>query len=174
MAYVQTFVRSKGKFVRSKTDNLCVHVQTIVRSKNFMSRLSCGQNWLCPDFRAFSKGNFVRSKFDNLCVHVQTILRSKLPMSRLSCAPKLIICAFMSRLSCDQKDICHQKMPMSRLLCVPYQKPSAAKLIFCAFLSRLSCFQKTLCRHFSAFKMAYVQTFECSKPKFAHQNLQLS
>ena len=40
IAYVLTFVRSKGKFVRFKIDNLCVHVQTIVRSKLHMSRLS--------------------------------------------------------------------------------------------------------------------------------------
>ena len=178
-AYVQTIVRSKF-FVRSS----CVHrafksphVQTFVRTKlpmsrlscvpkekscapkliifAFMSRLSCGQKTLCPDFRAFkiayvqtfvrSKGKFVlqrNSKIDNLCVHVQTFVRSKIPMSRL--------------------------------LCVPYQKPSAVKLIFCGFMSSLSCFQKTLCRDFSAFKIAYDQTFECSKPKFAHQNLQLS
>ena len=55
IAYVQTFVRSKRKFVRSKINNLCVHVQTIVRSKVLMSRLSCVQNCLCPDFRAFQK-----------------------------------------------------------------------------------------------------------------------
>ena len=72
-AYVQTFVRSKEKFVRSKIDNLCVHVQTIVRSKYLMSRLSCVQNYLCPDYRAFK------------IAYVQTIVRSKLHMSRLSC-----------------------------------------------------------------------------------------
>ena len=55
IAYVQTFVRSKRKFVRSKFNNLCVHVQTIVRSKGLMSRLSCVQKCLCPDFRAFQK-----------------------------------------------------------------------------------------------------------------------
>ena len=54
-AYVQTFVRSKGKLVRSKTDNLCVYVQTIVRSKDIICRLSCVQNCLCPDFRAFQR-----------------------------------------------------------------------------------------------------------------------
>ena len=36
-AYVQTFVRSKGKFVHSKIDNLCVHVHSIVRSKDPMN-----------------------------------------------------------------------------------------------------------------------------------------
>ena len=77
IAYVQTFVRSKGKFVRSKIDILFVHVETIVRSKDlmsrlscvpkenscaptlifcsFMSRLSCVQKTLCPDFRAFQR-----------------------------------------------------------------------------------------------------------------------
>ena len=34
IAYVQTFVRSLGNFERSKIDYLCVHVQTIVRSKD--------------------------------------------------------------------------------------------------------------------------------------------
>ena len=80
IAYVQTFVRSKGKFVRSKIDNLCVHVQTIVRSKRLMSRLSCVQKCPCPDFLWVSKEN--------------------------SCAPKLIICAFMSRLSCVRNALC--------------------------------------------------------------------
>ena len=55
IAYVQTFVRSKGKLVRSKNDNLCVHVQTIERSKGLMSRLSCVQKCLCPDFLCVQK-----------------------------------------------------------------------------------------------------------------------
>ena len=38
-----------------------------------MSRLSCVQNFLCPDYRAFK------------IAYVQTIVRSKLHMSRLSC-----------------------------------------------------------------------------------------
>ena len=80
IAYVQTFVRSKRKFVRSKIDNLCVHVQTIVRSKGLMSRLSCVQKCLCPDLLWVPKEN--------------------------SCAPKLIICAFISRLSCVQRALC--------------------------------------------------------------------
>ena len=54
-AYVLTFVRSIGKLVRSKTDNLCVYVQTIVRSKDLICRLSCVQNCLCPDFCAFQR-----------------------------------------------------------------------------------------------------------------------
>ena len=79
-AYVQTFVRSKRKFVRSKSDNLCVHVQTMVRSNGLMSRLSCVQKCLCPELLWVPKEN--------------------------SCAPKLIICAFMSRLSCIQRLLC--------------------------------------------------------------------
>ena len=55
IAYFQTFVRSKRKFVRSKIDSLCVQIQTIVRSQYLMSRLSCVQNCLCPDFRAFQR-----------------------------------------------------------------------------------------------------------------------
>ena len=63
--YMQTFVRSnvpmsklvrsKGTLVRSKTDNLCVHVQTIVRSNDLICRLSCVQNCLCPNFSAFQR-----------------------------------------------------------------------------------------------------------------------
>ena len=64
IAYFQTLVRSKGKFVRFKIDNLFGHVQTIVRSKDLMSRLSCVQNGLCPDFRAIKifRAFIVRSK----------------------------------------------------------------------------------------------------------------
>ena len=55
--YDQTLVRSKLKFVRS-----------FVRSKTPMSRLSCVQTCLCPDFRAFK-------------IFRAFIVRSKLPMS---------------------------------------------------------------------------------------------
>ena len=48
IAYVQTLVRSKGKFVRSKIDNLCVHVQAIVRSRDLLFRLSCVPNQKLP------------------------------------------------------------------------------------------------------------------------------
>ena len=44
ISYVQTFMRPKGKFGRSKIENLCVNVQTIVRSKDLLSRLSCVPN----------------------------------------------------------------------------------------------------------------------------------
>ena len=43
-----------------------------------MSRLSCVQNCLCPDYRAFK------------IAYVQTIVRSKLHMSRLSCVQNCI------------------------------------------------------------------------------------
>ena len=89
ITYVQTFVRSKVKFVRSKIDNLCVHVQTIVRSKGLMSRLSCVRKCLCPDLLWVPKEN--------------------------SCAPKLIICAFMSRLSCVQKGLCPDFLCVQKL-----------------------------------------------------------
>ena len=61
--YDQTFVRSKPKFVRSKFENLCVHLQIIVRSKTPMPRLSCAQKFSCV-LRAFisaSVQTFVRS-----------------------------------------------------------------------------------------------------------------
>ena len=142
-AYVQTFVRSKGKLVRSKTDNLCVHVQTIMRLKDLISRLLCIQNWLCPNFRAFERKiralqnwYFMRSCPDYRAFkspQVQTFVRSKLPMSRFSCVPKENSCA--------------------------------PKLIFCAFMSRLSCVRMTLYPDFRMFKTAYVQTFVRSKGK---------
>ena len=97
-AYVQTFVRSKGELVRSKTDNLCVYVQIIVRSKDLICRLSCVQNCLCPDFHAFQRKiralqnwYFVRSCPDYRAFewpYMQTFVRSKLPMSKLSCVPR--------------------------------------------------------------------------------------
>ena len=43
-----------------------------------MSRLSCVQNCVCPDYRAFT------------IAYVQTIVRSKLHMSRLSCVQNCI------------------------------------------------------------------------------------
>ena len=70
------------------------------RRKVPMSVLSCCQNFYCIH-RAFKSP------------HVQTFMNSKLSMSRLSCvpkenscAPKLIICAFMSRLLFGQKTLC--------------------------------------------------------------------
>ena len=96
-AYVQTFVRSKGKLVRSKIDNLCVYVQTIVRSKDLMSRLSCVQNCLCPDFCVFQTKNRPRQNWYSVRFfrgypafkrpYVETLVRSKLPMSWFMSVP---------------------------------------------------------------------------------------
>ena len=65
--------------------------------------------------------------------HVQTFVRSKLPMSRLlgfqkekSCAPKLIICAFKSRLSCAQKTLC----PDFRAFKIAYLQTIVRSLFF--------------------------------------------
>ena len=74
-AYVQTFVRSKRKFVRSKIINLCVHVQTIVRSEGLMSRLSCVQKCLCPDFLCVQKLTMC-SKFDDLISQKKKIVQN--------------------------------------------------------------------------------------------------
>ena len=85
--YVHTFVRSKGKFLRSKTENLCVHVQTIVCSKLSMSRFLCDPNqkscapkmiicvFLYRDCPAFKRPYF------------ETLVRSKSPMSGFLCVP---------------------------------------------------------------------------------------
>ena len=142
-ANVQTFVRSKGKLVRSKIYNLCVYVQTIVRSKDLMSRFSCVQNCLCPVFCVFQTKNRLLQNWYSLrffrgypvfkSPHVQTCVRSKLPLFRLSC--------------------------------VPMENSCAPKLIICAFMSKLSCVWKTLYPDFCAFKIDYVQTFVRSKGK---------
>ena len=81
IAYIQTVMRSKRKFVRSQIDNLCVHVQTIVRSKYPMSRrLSCVQK--------------------------KPVSRVSCVPNQNSCGLKLIICTFISRLSRVQKNLC--------------------------------------------------------------------
>ena len=53
IAYVKTFVCSKPKIFRCKTDSLCVLVAAIMLSKDLFSRLRCVQNCLCPDFWVF-------------------------------------------------------------------------------------------------------------------------
>ena len=70
--------------------------------------------------------------------------------------------------------IVRSKIPMSRLSCVPTQNSCAPKFIVCAYMSRLSCVQKTLCPDFCAFKIAYVQNFVRSKPKFMRSNFFLN
>ena len=86
-AYFQSFVRSKRIFVRSKIDNLCVQKTLCpdfcafnVQSKIIFSRLPCVQNCLCREF---------------FCVPDESLF-----------SPKLIIYAFMVKLSCVQKTLC--------------------------------------------------------------------
>ena len=112
-----------------------------------MSRLSCVQNFSCVH-RALKSP------------HVQTFVRSKLPMSRLSCVPtknscaqKLVICAFMSRLSCAQKALCpdfraFKNAYVQTYFWVPKENSCAPKLIILHS-----------CPHYRAFKELYVQTF---------------
>ena len=140
IAYVQTSVRFKGKLVRTKTDNLCVYVQTIVRS-----------NTLCPDFGALK------------IAYVQV---SCVPKEN-SCAPKLIFCAFMSRLSCVQKTLCPDfrafKIAYVQFFVCSKPKIVCCKIdILCVFfeailfskilMSRLACVQNCLCSDFRAFQ----------------------
>ena len=56
----------------------CFHSKNFRALRVTMSRLSCVQNCLCPDYRAFK------------IAYVQTIVRSKLHMSRLSCVQNCI------------------------------------------------------------------------------------
>ena len=114
-----------------------------------MSRLSCVQNCLCPDYRAFKDA------------YVQTIVCSKLHMSRLSCVQnclcpdyrafkvayvQTIVCSklHMSRLSCVQNCLC----PDYRAFKVAY-----VQTIVCSKLhmSRLSCVQNCICSDYRAF-----------------------
>ena len=84
----------------------CVHDQTIVRSKQPMSRLSCVQNCICPDYRAFK------------IAYVQTIVRSKLHMSRLSCVQNCICPDYRAFKIAYVQTIVRSKLHMSRLSCV--------------------------------------------------------
>ena len=112
-------------------------------------------------------------------------MRSKLSMSRLSCvpkenscAPKLIICGFMSRLSCVQKTLCgdfpafkrpyvqtlvRSKDLMYRLSCVQ----NCLCPDFCAFQWKIRELQNLFfarsCPDFRAFKRSYLKTFVRSK-----------
>ena len=126
-----------------------------------MSRLSCVQSCICPDYRAFKvtyDQTIVRSKLhisgrscvqNCLCpdysafkiAYVQTIVRSKLPMIRLSCV-QICIC------------------PDCRAFKIAYvQTIVRSKLL----MSRLSCVQNCTCPYYRAFQIAYVQTIVRSK-----------
>ena len=82
------------------------HVQTIVRSKLHMSRQSCVQNCICPDYRAFK------------IAYVQTIVRSKLHMSRQSCVQNCICPDNRAFKIAYVQTIVRSKLHMSRLSCV--------------------------------------------------------
>ena len=140
IACVQTFVRSTGKLVRSKVGNLCVYIQTIVRSKVLMSRLSCVQSCLCPDFnaiqrkiRALQNWYFVRSCPDYRAFewpYMQTFVRSNVPMSKLVRSKGKLV-----RSKTDN-------------LCVHVQTIVRSNDLIC----RLSCVQNCLCPDFHAFQ----------------------
>ena len=72
----------------------------------FMIRLSCVQNGLCPDYRAFK------------VAYAQTIVRSKLPMIRLSCIPSCICPDYRAFKIAYVQTIVRSKLHMSRLSCV--------------------------------------------------------
>ena len=72
----------------------------------FMIRLSCVQNGLFPDYRAFK------------VAYVQTIVRSKLPMIRLSCVPSCICPDYRAFKIAYVQTIVRSKLHMSRLSCV--------------------------------------------------------
>ena len=71
-----------------------------------MSRLSCVQNCICPDYRAFK------------IAYVQTIVRSKLHMSRLSCVQNCICPDYRAFKIAYVQTIVRSKLHMSRLSCV--------------------------------------------------------
>ena len=71
-----------------------------------MIRLSCVQNGLCPDYRAFK------------IAYVQTIVRLKLHMSRLSCVQNCICPDYRAFKIAYVQTIVRSKLHMSRLSCV--------------------------------------------------------
>ena len=87
---------------------LCVHDQTIVRSKRPMSRLSCVQSCICPEYRAFK------------IAYVQTIARSKLHMSRLSCVQNCVCPDYRAFKIAYVQTSVRSKLHMSRLSCVDF------------------------------------------------------
>ena len=80
--------QTDSRYVQTVPDGKCLCPDR-TRRKVPVSGLSCVLNFSCVH-RAFKSP------------HVQTFVRSK----KNSCAQKLIICAFMSRLSCVQKALC--------------------------------------------------------------------
>ena len=71
-----------------------------------MSRLSCVQSCICPDYRAFK------------VTYDQTIVRSKLHMSRLSCVQNCICPDYRAFKIAYVQTIVRSKLHMSRLSCV--------------------------------------------------------
>ena len=79
------------------------YVQTVVRSKLPMIRLSCVQSCICPDYSAFK------------IAYVQTIVRSKLHMSRLSCVQRALCPDFRAFKNASVQTVVRSKLPMIRL-----------------------------------------------------------
>ena len=99
-AFVQTFLRSRFSCFRRAFKN--PHVQTFVRSKLPMSRISCVPN-----------RNSCATKFDNLCVYVQTIARSKHSISTLSFVQNCLCSdfrAFQTKIRALQKYNCNKNL----------------------------------------------------------------
>ena len=71
-----------------------------------MSRLSCVQSCLCPDYCAFK------------VAYVQTIVRSNLLMSRLSCVQSCLCPDYRAFKVAYVQTIMRSKLPMSRLSCL--------------------------------------------------------
>ena len=126
-----------------------------------MIRLSCVQNGLWPDYRAFK------------VTYVQTIVRSKLHMSRLSCVQNFICPDYRAFKIAYVQTIVRSKLHMSRLSCVQNcicPDYRAFKIAYVQtivrsewHMSRLSCVQNCICPDYRAFKIAYVQTILRSK-----------
>ena len=109
----------------------------------FMIRLSCVQNGLCPDYRAFK------------VAYVQTIVRSKLPMIRLSCVPSCICPDYRAFKIAYVQTLVRSKLHMSRLSCVQNcicPDYRAFKIAYVQTIVRSFFFQtvciSTLCVHF--------------------------
>ena len=132
-----------------------------MRSKLPMSRLSCVQSCLSPDYRAFK------------VAYVKTIVQSKLLMSRLSCVQSCLSPDYRAFKVAYIQTIVQLKLPKSRLSCVQsclcpdYRafKVAYVQTIMRSKLpmSRLSSVQSCLSPDYRAFKVAYVQTIVRSK-----------
>ena len=99
--------QTKSRYVQTVPDGKCLCPDP-PRRKVPMSRLSCFQNCICPDYRAFK------------IAYVQTIVRSKLHMSRLLCVQNCICPDCRAFKIAYIQTIVRSKFHMTRISCVHF------------------------------------------------------